>query len=422
MKKETTSRTMNKELSKRISKSAVGQAQRFRNLTLFPLLAKDIKEPEYIVMIDAIVDKRCVTITEVSSGGSVPNIMVTNESDKKILILDGEELIGAKQNRVANTTILLDANSKTVIPVSCTEQGRWRSMSHKFSHSKTVMAPKVRKKKLMSVSHSLKSSPEPCYASDQGEVWSEIAQLHSKVGTHSPTGAMHDAHESRRDDLSEYKRHFKPVDKQFGVLAFIDGKPAGADMLSLGKAFKRNFGILIESYAMEALSSSDPDRETLPEREPAEKFLEGLPGLEESDFKSVGLGRDCRYEGPEAVGAALMVDDTPVHAAFFTREGSSDRRRQRSNERQTGRIDPFLYESVQGDGSSSNPPLRDYFASDYMNRFRERLLRDLEREMQQPGKTVREQIRLRATYRSMLENHRNSRTENSQDNSRSETS
>ncbi len=416
MKKETTSRTMNKDLSKRISKSSVGQAQRFRNLTLFPLLAKDIKEPEYIVMIDAIVDKRCVTITEVSSGGSVPNLMVTNESDKKILILDGEELIGAKQNRVANTTILLDANSKTVIPVSCTEQGRWRSMSHKFSHSKTVMAPKVRKKKLMSVSHSLKSSPEPCYASDQGEVWSEIAQLHSKVGTHSPTGAMHDAHESRRDDLSEYKRHFKPIDKQFGVLAFIDGKPAGADMLSLGKAFKRNFGILIESYAMEALSSSQPDRETLPEREQAEQFLEGLPGLEESDFESVGLGRDCRYDGPEAVGAALMVDDTPVHAAFFTRDGSSDRRRQRSNEQQDGQMSPGFFEFIQNSGGGQSPPQTPLYGGGDMDNLRQQIFREVENEMQNPGKSAGELTRLQAIYRRMI------RGENYQDKDRSETS
>ena len=117
---------MNPFLSKRISKAAVGPSQRFRNLTLFPLLAKDISQPEYICMVDALADEKSVTITEVSSGGSVPNIMVTNGTDKKVLIMDGEELVGAKQNRVANTTILLDANSRTVIPVSCTEQGRWQ--------------------------------------------------------------------------------------------------------------------------------------------------------------------------------------------------------------------------------------------------------------------------------------------------------
>ena len=397
---------MNKSLSKRISKAAVGPAQRFRNLTLFPLLAKDIKEPEYICMVDAITDEKSVHITEVSSGGSVPNIRVTNESDNKILILDGEELKGAKQNRVANTTILLDANSTTIIPVSCTEQGRWRSTSEKFSHSKTVMAPKVRKKKLMSVSHSLKSSPEPSYASDQGEVWDEIAVLHCKVGTQSPTGAMHDAHESRRDDLSEYKGRFETVDKQFGMLAFIDGKPAGADMLSLGRAFKKNFDILLESYAMEALSSSKPDSETLPEREEAEKFLENLPALEESEFESVGLGRDCRYEGSESVGAALMVDDTPVHAAFFTRDGSRDRRRPSGNGQQASQESPGFFELIQNASGGQSPRATSIYDDGKLDHLRQQILRELDNEIRNPGKSADELARLQTIYRQMISGER----------------
>ena len=62
---------------------------------------------------------------EVSRGGSVPELKVVNKSDRMLLILDGEELVGAKQNRIVNTTILIAGNTATVIPVSCVEQGRW---------------------------------------------------------------------------------------------------------------------------------------------------------------------------------------------------------------------------------------------------------------------------------------------------------
>ena len=38
-------------------------------------------------------------VTEVSEGGSVPNLFVKNRADRDVIIVDGEMLVGAKQNR-----------------------------------------------------------------------------------------------------------------------------------------------------------------------------------------------------------------------------------------------------------------------------------------------------------------------------------
>ena len=67
-------------------------------------------------------DQQVLEITELDESGSVPELKVTNTAAQYVLLLDGEELMGAKQNRVLNTTILIKPNSETVIPVSCTEQ------------------------------------------------------------------------------------------------------------------------------------------------------------------------------------------------------------------------------------------------------------------------------------------------------------
>ena len=52
-----------------------------------------------------------VLVEEVSEGGSVPDLLVDNKGAARVLFLEGEELIGAKQNRMTNRSILLAPSS-----------------------------------------------------------------------------------------------------------------------------------------------------------------------------------------------------------------------------------------------------------------------------------------------------------------------
>ena len=74
-----------------------------------------------------------VIINEIDEDGNVPELMCRNLSSDYILILAGEEIIGAKQNRIVNTSIILGPNKNLKIPVSCVEEGRWAYKSHNFS-------------------------------------------------------------------------------------------------------------------------------------------------------------------------------------------------------------------------------------------------------------------------------------------------
>ena len=99
-----------------------GSFQGYLNLVVAPLLAKKEKGLEYLTMTEAL-EGDLLEVTEISEGGSVPNLRVSNKSvTDNILLLDGEELQGAKQNRALNTTILAGASTEIVVPVSCTER------------------------------------------------------------------------------------------------------------------------------------------------------------------------------------------------------------------------------------------------------------------------------------------------------------
>jgi len=176
---------MNAEIKNYLNNLRFGEARAHRHLTVLPLLAIRDGVPPYISLPQAM-DQKTLIVTEVSEGGSVPQLLVLNDGDQPVLIIDGEELLRAKQNRILNTTILLKKKSRTVVPVSCTEQGRWSYASAQFSMSEAVLERKIRSRS-ESLSHNA-----PAH-SDQGEVWEGIQALHCKAGSSSPTSAMHDA-------------------------------------------------------------------------------------------------------------------------------------------------------------------------------------------------------------------------------------
>jgi hypothetical protein len=96
-----------------------GRKQSHQNMALFPLLAPDAGEPDYLVLEEAL-GQGAVEITEVSHGGSVPDLKLINKSPSKLLVVDGEELVGAKQNRIVNATLPFgyeDLRLKCCIPM-----------------------------------------------------------------------------------------------------------------------------------------------------------------------------------------------------------------------------------------------------------------------------------------------------------------
>src|ERR1041385_8152924 len=95
----------------------IGERAHFGGLTVFPLFRDGSVPPEpgYTLLEEAIATG-AARVTEVGGGGSVPELRFENLGEKPVLLLDGEELIGAKQNRVVNLTILAPAKQIIVIP------------------------------------------------------------------------------------------------------------------------------------------------------------------------------------------------------------------------------------------------------------------------------------------------------------------
>ena len=120
------------------------------------------------------------------------------------MFLEGEKLRGAKQNRILNTSVLVPANAKLTIPVSCVEQGRWRRTSAYFIPSKMISPYHLRQGLKSSVTRSLKEKQG--HRSDQGQVWDEVRKQQNALAVESGTSALADTYEKYQERLADARQ------------------------------------------------------------------------------------------------------------------------------------------------------------------------------------------------------------------------
>ncbi len=295
----------------------IGNPRHHENMTTHPISYRGPAGPDYISL-DVALEVKEVVITEFSEGGSIPALTLKNYAQSAVLVLDGEELQGAKQNRVLNTTIMVAAGEQLTVPVSCTEQGRWSYSSREFSSSEHVMRHDVRSRKMKSVHASL--SQGRGYASDQMKVWENIQMMAAESGVSSPTSAMSDTFQKHREEVDAFVSAFAIEENQAGLLAFIDGEFVGCDFLSRPQVYAGLHAKLLRSYAVDAVVAR-PRRvvkeKAGPVGDPVADFLVAMAQCKTETFQSVGMGEDVRLLGQDLIGSALAVEGESIHAAFF---------------------------------------------------------------------------------------------------------
>lgn len=297
-----------------------GPVQIGKHVAVIPITGDSDSGPQYLTLKEAM-DGNFITVSEITESGHVPELKVINRADRPVLLLDGEELAGAKQNRVLNTTILIKELSETIIPVSCTEHGRWSYNSARFRESGHIMTARIRSAKNASVSRSLKA--DCSFRSDQSAVWENIAGQAEALNVRSATGAMRDILDARQQDLDEFLPCFPLLPGQNGMIVLVNGTVAGLDRISRSGAFGILHPKLIRSYLLDALTEK-PAGSATDSLQTAISFLRQARDCSESRFESVGYGQDLRYEGRQITGSALKHGDAAIHMAFFRTASGDD--------------------------------------------------------------------------------------------------
>jgi len=300
-------------IANRMESLDLGAVDTFKGLSMAPLLGESTG-PDYLLMEEAL-SSQCAKVDEVSLEGSVNQLLFRNGCDKSVLLLDGEEIQGAKQNRVLNITILVPARTDLKIPVSCVEAGRWHNQGREFAPSRQMHFAEGRAAKMSQVSESMRHSSSR--QADQGDVWNHIAGKMSRMQMHSPTSAMSDAFDYSEARLEEYVKAISSRSGQIGAVFAINGIVVGMECFNNAETYTKMHQKILRSYAIDALEKQGQTQDMEFTQDAARSFLQEVSKSNMEAFEALGLGRDIRISGGQVKGGALVHNDQVIHICAY---------------------------------------------------------------------------------------------------------
>ena len=306
---------MNYSTFKNISDLTMGEPLHYKKLTLFALKGSDFSSIRYITLQQA-TKERLYKISEISEEGSVPELKFTNNGSLPILIVEGSGLIGAKQNRVLNTSVLAPGNQTIIIPVSCCERSRWAFHSSRdFSFQDRSMYSSSRFHKVASVNESWTNSG---YAeSDQQKVWAQVSGKNQRFRVDSDTESMGDFYDTYKSHMDEYVKVYKAEANDLGICAAIGSQIALIELFDCNKTFAENLQMIIRSLAADAIEISQ--HQSVPAKADAEAFLQKLLKSNFTVMGQIGMAQQVKIANIEQEGQGLIYDSSFIHCFQFNR-------------------------------------------------------------------------------------------------------
>jgi hypothetical protein len=292
----------------------IGEPVEHRGIVVAPLFPRRDPVADYLTLDEAL--PRGLRIAETSESGSVPELVVENPLAERVLVYDGEELVGAKQNRILNVSVLVDAKSALTIPVSCVEQGRWSRRSAHFGAAPHISNAELRRRKAET-----QAARPLARGVAQGEVWDAVRDKSLRMSVSSQTGAASDIHRAYERDVRVLEDAFPAQPGQCGAILGLGGDLC-LDAVSRPDAFARLWPKLRAGYLLDALERLD-GKPTATQSMRA--FVEMVGAALTTRAPSAGLGEDVRLRGEGVLGSGLELDGELVQLSAFASEDGGRR-------------------------------------------------------------------------------------------------
>jgi hypothetical protein len=231
---------------------SVGEPQVSRQLAVFPVFG-----PEPVAVYRSLAQAVALgaSVTEVDDG-SIGDVLVKNSSDQALLVYEGEEITGARQNRMFDAPALVPPAVELTLPVSCVERGRWDGSRRRESFAPAASTADAQLRSVKRLRANRRAAASAPARADQGEVWHEVGARLACHAAMSSTDALQDVYRSRRQALDELRAAFHRIRGAAGVVVEICGRPVALDLVSRPEVFDDLFPRLLDGYALQALDAA----------------------------------------------------------------------------------------------------------------------------------------------------------------------
>lgn len=284
------------------------------------------------------IEKHGVKAEEISESATVNDLSIINETEFFVFFTDGDILEGAKQNRVLNTSIFLKPKSKTKVPVSCVERGRWHYRSPDFKPAMDISPPSMRAAKMEQVKFKMRT--EGMHYADQGEVWARVAEDSSRREVHSDTENYMETLRASKEKMRTKVASFSPDPDANGAAIFIGGTLTAFEVFNRRDVYREYFDKIIHAAAFEAVPATETPQ-PIPEQKAVLETIELLTQIEKSakeKHKGVGEGTENRFVVERYEGAELLYKESIVHITALPLPETKTRNRNTGQRRRAREI------------------------------------------------------------------------------------
>jgi hypothetical protein len=286
-------------------------AIQFKQLAIFPIVQKAtaaVDKTRFLTLSEGLAQK-LVAVAEEGRGGTVNRVHVTNKSDRPLILLGGEVILGGQQDRILGKDTVVPAHEEMALEVFCVEHGRWNG-GREFTASGGMAEGKMRVRAK--------------YRSNQQEVWAEVAKKNGALNVQNATGTYRNLATGAEGEKAKkpYRDHFAAQlgklpdhDKLVGLVAAVNGRVTSVDLFASPSLFAAYQDKLLDSIVMSAVdvpvaAKPDPVRAA-----DIKQFVDKAQAAAPKEVAKSKAGRTVEKAADDVLNSTIEVQSAPAAPA-----------------------------------------------------------------------------------------------------------